>query len=219
FLPLKEEYDELKKDEKIEIKKVKEIFDKIRANVIEPMVIRRSRTDIENNEDFKKDITAQAIVFPKINPPLVDNDVFDDTLSLLFDKTISMLTSMDEHLNPFDGLGFYRYRAIEYLINEEDRKRYGDVRAISNRLSAIMKTLLVKRLESSFYAFKKSLSRLLTNTKHMIKMFEENKVYVAPDIDVNKYLDEGDEEGLEQKINAKGGNNQVYTTNEFKEDL
>ena len=37
----------------------------------------------------------------------------------------------------------------------------------------------------------------------MIKMFEENKVYVAPDIDVNKYLNEGDEEGLEQKSMRK----------------
>lgn len=219
FLPLKEEYDELKKDEKIDIQKVKEIFDKIRDKVIEPLVIRRSRTDIENNEDFKKDIEEQGIVFPKIHPPHEVKYEFDDKLSSLFDTTISMLTSMDENLNPYDGLGFYRYRAIEYLINEEDRKRYGDVSAISNRLSAIMKTLLVKRLESSFYAFKMSLSRLLTNTKHMIKMFEDDKIYVAPDVDVNKYLNEGQEEALEQKINAKGGNNQIYTTSDFKEDF
>jgi len=48
-------------------------------------------------------------------------------------------------------------------------------------------------------------------------MFEDDKVYVAPDIDVNKYLDEGDEEGLEAKINSKGGNNQIYQSKDFKE--
>ena len=104
-------------------------------------------------------------------------------------------------------------------MNEEDRKRYGDVESISGRLAAIMKTLLVKRLESSFHAFKKSLGRFLKNTDHMIKMFDDDKVYVAPDIDVNKYLDEGNEEGLEAKINEKGGNNQVYSASEFKEDF
>ncbi|EGV43505.1 restriction endonuclease subunit R [Bizionia argentinensis JUB59] len=219
FTPLKDEYDELKKDDILDIKKVKAIFDKIRDKVIEPLVIRRSRTDIENNEDFKKDITEQGIIFPKINPPNEVRYEFDDELSQLFDTTITMLTSMDENRNPVDGIGFYRYRAIEFLINEEDRKRYGNVESISKRLAAIMKTLLVKRLESSFYAFKMSLSRLHTNTNHMIKMFEDGKVYIAPDVDVNKYLNEGKEEELEKKMNEKGGNNETYGDGAFKEDF
>ena len=53
----------------------------------------------------------------------------------------------------------------------------------------------------------------------MIKMFEDDKVYVAPDIDVNKYLNEGNEEALEEKINDKGGNNQIYGAKDFKEDF
>jgi superfamily II DNA or RNA helicase len=217
FTPLKEEYDKLKKDRVLNVKKVKAIFDKIRDKVVEPLVIRRTRTDILNNPEYLKDIREQGIEFPHINPPNQVNYEFDDKLSLLFDRTITLLTGFDESGKEVGGLGFYRYRAIEYLINEEDRKRYGDVESISGRLSAIMKTLLVKRLESSFHAFKMSLGRLLKNTDHMIKMFEDEKVYVAPDIDVNKYLDEGDEEGLEAKINSKGGNNQIYNSKDFKE--
>lgn len=217
FTPLKEEYDKLKKDKVLNVKKVKTIFDKIRDKVVEPLVIRRTRTDILNNPEYLKDINEQGIEFPEINPPNEVNYEFDDNLSILFDRTITLLTGLDENGKEVGGLGYFRYRAIEYLVNEEDRKRYGDVESISGRLSAIMKTLLVKRLESSFHAFKMSLSRLLKNTDHMIKMFEENKVYVAPDIDVNKFLDEGDEEGLEAKINSKGGNNQIYQTKDFKE--
>jgi len=217
FTPLKDEYDDLKKEKVLDIQKVKAIFDKIRDKVIEPLVIRRTRTDIETNEDFSKDIKAQGIIFPKINPPIAVRYEFDNQLSQLFDETISMLTSMDENRNSTDGLGFYRYRAIEFLIDEEDRKRYGDVMSISNRLAAIMKTLLVKRLESSFYAFKKSINRLNHNTQHMINMFDEDKVFIAPDVDVNKYLNEGNEEGLEAKINDKGGNNQIYKAEDFKE--
>lgn len=217
FTPLKEEYDKLKKDRVLNVRKVKAIFDKIRDKVVEPLVIRRTRNDITNNPEYLKDINEQGIEFPKINPPNQVNYEFDDNLSQLFDKTITLLTGLDENGREVGGLGYYRYRAIEYLINEEDRKRYGDVESISGRLSAIMKTLLVKRLESSFHAFKMSLGRLLKNTDHMIKMFEDDKVYVAPDIDVNKYLDEGDEEGLEAKINSKGGNNQIYQSKDFKE--
>ncbi|MDG4717313.1 helicase-related protein [Winogradskyella marincola] len=219
FTPLKEEYDELKKDDILDIDKVKAIFDKIRDKVIEPLVIRRSRTDIENNEDFKRDIKEQGIVFPKINPPNEVRYEFDSVLSELFDRTITLITSKDENLNEIDGLGFYRYRAIEFLINEEDRKKYGNVESISDRLAAIMKTLLVKRLESSFYAFKMSLSRLLKNTNHMIKMFEDGKVHIAPDVDVNKYLNEGKEEELEKKMNEKGGNNETYSDEDFREDF
>lgn len=217
FTPLKDEYDDLKKEKVLNIPKVKAIFDKIRDKVIEPLVIRRTRTDIETNADFSKDIKAQGIIFPKINPPNEVRYEFDDQLSQLFDFTISMITSMDENRNPTDGFEFYRYRAIEFLIDEEDRKRYGDVMSISNRLAAIMKTLLVKRLESSFYAFGKSINRLNQNTQHMINMFEEDKVFVAPDVDVNKYLNEGNEEGLEEKIHDKGGNNQIYRAEDFKE--
>ena len=217
FTPLKEEYDKLKKDEVLDVKKVKAIFDKIRDKVVEPLVIRRTRTDILNNPEYLKDIKEQGIEFPNINPPNEINYEFDDHLSLLFDRTITILTGFDENGQNVGGLGYYRYRAIEYLVNEEDRKRYGDVKSISGRLSAIMKTLLVKRLESSFHAFKMSLGRLLKNTDHMIKMFDDNKVYIAPEIDVNKYLDEGDEEGLEAKINSKGGNNQIYQSKDFTE--
>ncbi len=219
FTPLKEEYDKLKKDRVLNVKKVKAIFDKIRDKVVEPLVIRRTRTDILNNPEYLKDIKEQGIEFPNINPPNEVNYEFDENLSSLFDKTITLLTGLDENGKDVGGLGYYRYRAIEFLINEEDRKRYGDVESISGRLSTIMKTLLVKRLESSFHAFKMSLDRLLKNTDHMIKMFEDDKVYVAPDIDVNKYLDEGDEEGLEAKINSKGGNNQIYQSKDFKDNF
>lgn len=219
FAPLKEEYDRLKKDRVLNVTKVKAIFDQIRDKVVEPLVIRRTRTDIVNNPEYLKDIQEQGIVFPMINPPNEVKYELDNKLSLLFDRTITFLTGLDETGRDANGLGFYRYRAIEFLFNDEDRKRYGDVESISGRLSAIMKTLLVKRLESSFHAFKTSLGRLLKNTNYMIKMFEDDRVYVAPEIDINKYLDAGDEEGLEAKINSKGGNNQIYQSKDFKENF
>ena len=216
FKPLKEQYDALKKEKTLDREKVKAILDKIRDKIIEPLVIRRTRRDIETHTDYLDDIKKQGIIFPKVAPPNEIKYEFDDRLSKLFDETITAVASVEKNNREADGLGFYRYRAIEYLIHERDRKRYGNVESISERLSAIMKTLLVKRLESSFYAFKKSLSRLHQNTQKMIRMFENDKIYVAPDVDVNKYLNEGNEAALEEKINEKGGNNEIYARKDFE---
>ncbi len=53
-------------------------------------------------------------------------------------------------------------------------------------------------------------------------MFENDKVYIAPDIDVNKFLDEGREEELEAKIeaiNAESPNNQIFKAEDFQKIL
>ena len=55
----------------------------------------------------------------------------------------------------------------------------------------------------------------------MIEMFENDKVFIAPDIDVNKFLDEGREDELEAKIeelNAESPNNQVFKASDFSEE-
>ena len=79
-----------------------------------------------------------------------------------------------------------------------------------------MKTLLVKRLESSFFAFTQSLSRFQKAIDNMIGMFEENRVFIAPDLDINKLLEEGlSYDEIEAKINVKGGNNKEYKNDAF----
>ena len=126
-----------------------------------------------------------------------------------------MLTGIDGDNYEAEGLGYYRYRAIEALLKEEDRKIYGDVKAISNRLSAIMKTLMVKRLESSFHAFRASLKRFQKATQNMIEMFERDEVFIAPDVDVNQYLAEENLDDLRKKIEQKGGNNRSFRGSAF----
>jgi superfamily II DNA/RNA helicase len=79
-----------------------------------------------------------------------------------------------------------------------------------------MKTLLVKRLESSFYAFTQSLSRFQKAIDNMLAMFEDNRVFIAPDLDINKLLEEGlSYDEIEAKINEKGGNNKEYKKDAF----
>jgi SNF2 family DNA or RNA helicase len=59
-----------------------------------------------------------------------------------------------------------------------------------------MKTLLVKRIDSSFYAFKQSLSRFTSATEAMVKMFENGKIYIAPNLPVSEMINEDREDEL-----------------------
>nr|WKN35045.1 helicase-related protein [Tunicatimonas sp. TK19036] len=220
FKPINDQYKRLSHAPELNIKKLKKLFQKLRDDVVEPLVIRRTRTDIENNEEYLKDIKSQGIIFPKVDDPISLYYNLNENLSNLFLDTVSMLTGIDEHGNEVEGLGYYRYRAIEYLSDEKDRKIYGNVGLIANRLSAIMRTLLVKRLESSFYAFKRSLDRLQRAVNNMISMFDRDRIFIAPDLDINKLLEQGytyDE--IEAKIDEKGGNNREYKFSDFDESF
>ena len=71
---------------------------------------------------------------------------------------------------------------------------------ISTQLAKIMKTLLVKRIDSSFYAFKESLYRYYNANKVMLDMYNNDRIYIAPNLKVNELLSEGKEEELIQLI-------------------
>ncbi|GAP44802.1 RNA polymerase-associated protein RapA [bioreactor metagenome] len=216
FKPINEQYKKLAYEKKLNIKKLKALFQKLRDDVVEPLVIRRTRTDIESSKEYLEDLEVQGIKFPKVGDPIALYYELDGKLSELFFDTVSLITNLDEEGNKIDGLGYYRYRAIEFLSKEEDKKMYGNVESISGRLSAIMKTLLVKRLESSFYAFTQSLSRFQKAIDNMLAMFDDNRVFIAPDLDINKLLEEGlSYDEIEAKINERGGNNKEYKKDAF----
>lgn len=216
FKPINEQYKKLAYEKKLNIKKLKALFQKLRDDVVEPLVIRRTRTDIESNKEYLEDLEVQGIKFPKVGDPIALYYELDGKLSELFFDTVSLITNLDEDGNKIDGLGYYRYRAIEFLTKEEDKRMYGNVESISGRLSAIMKTLLVKRLESSFYAFTQSLLRFQKAIDNMLGMFDDNRVFIAPDLDINKLLEEGlSYDEIETKINEKGGNNKEYKKDAF----
>lgn len=207
----------LSKEEKAKIlSKLRELFKNIRDNIIEPLVIRRTRTDIEKDKDYLADLEKQKIKFPKLGDPNAMYYNLNGDLSTLFYETVSMITGLDEEGNSSQGFEYYRYRAIEFLAKEEDKKQYPNAGSISERLSAIMKTLMVKRLESSFFAFKMSLSRFQKAIGNMIEMFDNDKIFIAPDLDINKLLAEGmSYDEIESKINDKKGNNKTYTRSSF----
>ncbi|RYU90952.1 helicase [Mucilaginibacter terrigena] len=216
FAPLMEQYKTLKRFDELDVNKLRTIYGKIRKNVIEPITIRRTRTDLENIPEYKVDLNGQGIKFPKVDPPKKVEYLMDEKLNELFHKTVFYLTDEDK-------LKYSRYQAIAGLKLEIQTKYYENAETVSKSLAFIMKTQLIKRLESSFYAFKKSLDNFQTATDRMITMFENNKIFIAPDTNVNTLLDKGwSEENIEKEIerlSEENPKNQTFKSTDFKDDF
>ena len=194
FRPLIDRYDKLKKhkDKYFISAEVKKIYDEIRVKILEPIIVRRTRTDIRNTEEYWEDIKRQGYTFPDIEPPRQILYVMDDHLSNLYDDTLSVLKDTT------NGLWYFRYQAIKFLPREIKNKFYNKrADIISESLAKIMKTLLVKRIDSSFEAFKMSLKRYLDANTAMIKMIENGTIYIAPKLNVSEYILNNDEETLQ----------------------
>ena len=214
FSPLMEEYKNLKRFDQLDVDKLRTIYGKIRKNVIEPITIRRTRTDLENIPEYKIDLEEQGIKFPKVEPPKKVEYLMDEKLNELFHKTVFYLTDEDK-------LSYSRYQAIAGLKQDIQNKYYENAETVSKSLAFIMKTQLIKRLESSFYAFKKSLGNFQTATDRMIAMFENDKVFIAPDTNVNKLLNDGwsqeDIETFIERLSEENPKNQTFKGADFKD--
>jgi superfamily II DNA/RNA helicase/HKD family nuclease len=168
---------------------VKKIYEKVRTKVIEPLIVRRTRTDLMAHELYSNDLEKQDIKFPKVKQPKKILYVLEPHLEDLFDKTIAVLT------NKYLGLKYNRYRAIGSL-KQPKKGKYKQADMISEQLAKIMKTLLVKRMDSSFFAFKQSLFRFMKATEAMVTMFEKGRIFIAPNLPVSDMINEGREEEL-----------------------
>ncbi len=186
FSPLILDYNKLmrERDKKDVTSEVDKIYEQIRGKVIDKVTVRRTRNNILNDSDYRADINSQGIKFPKILPPNELEYIMDKNTSARFYETLKQLTDGKSEENPEgEGLSYARYRAVEFL-KPEYRSKYKNAVHIGQTLAGIYRVHMVKRLESSFYSFKKSLATLLRITTDMIKMFDENKVIIAPDLKV-----------------------------------
>lgn len=168
---------------------VKKIYEKVRTKVIEPLIVRRTRTDLMAHELYSNDLEKQDIKFPKVKQPKKILYVLEPHLEDLYDKTIHVLGHETQ------GLKYNRYRAIGFL-KPHKKNKYKQADMISAQLAKIMKTLLVKRIDSSFFAFKQSLFRFMKATEAMVTMFENGRIFIAPNLPVSEMINEGREEEL-----------------------
>ncbi|MFA5598017.1 MAG: helicase-related protein [Pusillimonas sp.] len=172
----------------VDINEIDKIYGDIRNNLLDKITVRRTRHNIVGDESYRKDLTKQKIIFPNILPPCDFTYQMDTELCNLFYNTLLLLTDTPTHEMPNDkGLYYARYRAIEHL-KEEYRSKYKGAEQVAKNLANIYRVHMVKRLESSFYAFYRSLETLRTITEDMIKMFADGRIIIATELNVKEYI-------------------------------
>ena len=209
FAPLIVEFRKLRNNPEADIRDFKKLAEKVRDRVIKPLTVRRTRTDIEHVPRYNKDVNG----FPKVERPIESRYELNEHLANLFERAMQTL---DKELT------YARYQAIAYLKQDASNGLYDNAELISRSLAGIRKNGLVKRLESSFYAFQVSINNFRQANQNMLDMFANNKVFIAPDLDINTMLATMTEEEIEERLNEKAKNNPknaVFKADDFRPDF
>jgi len=211
--------------DEIDLKKVKSrsnyLAKQIR-DVIEPVTIRRNRLDLQKNPFYKDEIKNLT----KVADPQEWFFELSKEQSKFYDEVINYFISPEEG-GKFKGA---IYRPFEYKIDfkdiesdklsEEDNRRYQQQR----NLYDFMRRLLVKRFESSFGAFKKSIENFKNVTEHCLKFIEKTNKFILDRDLLEKIwtleLDEIEKELAEYAQKITEGvypkNHEIYEVDKFK---
>jgi len=167
-------------------------------------MVRRTRQEIEKY--FAEDLKRNNIKFPVVENPKPLYYQLNQLEDEIFVKTIYLITKK---------FTYSRYTPLLYLkekitqLEEQSQKN----------MSGFMKVLLVKRLESSFYAFRNSVDRFINSYEKFIKEFENGNVYVSKKY-INKIFDlleKGDDAAIEELIET--GKAERFSSKDFNEDF
>lgn len=149
----------------------------IRDKLIREVMIRRTRSEVQKY--YASDLQAQGLTFPKAGSPEKIVYEFDDKTDKAFSETI----------NAIKGFKYARYTPLLYL---KDKEKYTQMLTSQRNMGGFMKGILVKRLESSFFAFSMTLGRFIESYKQFIQMYETGKVYISKKVNIYDLLDDGD---------------------------
>jgi len=176
----------------------------IRENVLQYLMVRRTRSNIMKY--YSKDLKKQNLKFPDVGDPEAIVYHFDDDLDEIFTETIELI------IHKFK---YARYTPLLYL-----KKGISQPETLSQRnMGRFMKILLLKRLESSFHAFKQSVGRFIYSYERFLDEFGNGNVYVSKK-HVNKIfelLESDDEESIQNLINEEKAFR--YSSEDFYPDL
>ncbi|MBL8029003.1 MAG: helicase, partial [Fibrobacteres bacterium] len=192
------------RDYKEFIRITKENALEIREKVLKFLMVRRTRFEILKY--FSLDMQQQGLKFPEISDPVPCYYELNEEEDKIFSDTIELISKK---------FTYARYMPLLYYKGELDQLEKQSQR----NMGKFMKILLVKRLESSFFAFRNSIDRFIHSYDAFIKEFQKGNVYVSKK-HTNKIFEllENDDDEAVQRI-IEEGKAQVYKNDDFRETL
>ncbi len=185
---------------------VKENSKEIREKCLKYIMVRRTRSEIEKY--FAHDLKKNNIQFPEVEPPQPLFYQLNEEEDNIFMETVRLITK---------NFTYARYKPLLYF--KDDSKIDQLTRQSQENMGGFMKVLLVKRLESSFYAFRKSLDRFIQSHQQFIYAYEKGKVYLSDRYmtKIFEYLEQDNDLEIQRLIDE--GKAEEYNADEFKEEL
>lgn len=203
FNKLKKHLDEYSKDDPLFKQAIKDVSNEIRDKVLKHVMVRRTRKDVINY--FKNDMKSQGLVFPDMKDPEKIIYHYKGNIEKSFNQTIALLS----------GFKYARYIPLLYYTGNKGLTEFEKQQ--QRNVGGFMKGILVKRLESSFYAFKKSVSRFVESYERFIKMYESGTIYISKKVNVYELLDNDDIDRLELLVEEEKA--QKYDSKDFRKDF
>ncbi|MDD2550107.1 MAG: helicase-related protein [Bacteroidales bacterium] len=179
---------------------IKEISSDIKNSILRYVMVRRTRSDVVNY--FKEDIVKQGLVFPELDNPEKIVYEYKGELEVTFIETITMLQAFT----------YARYTPLLYYIGNKQLSEFEKQQ--QRNVGGFMKGILVKRLESSFHAFRQSINRFIFSYENFIKMFDSGTIYISKKVDVYDLLNNDDIDKLESLVDEDKANK--YDSKDFK---
>jgi superfamily II DNA or RNA helicase len=197
------------------------IADELRK-MIEPLIIRRSRLDLEEIEEYRNDLKAQGISFAKVkDPELLEYDL--GNMFSLYVNTLEKISPEDRSTS-FIGA---RYKPASYIRpgsefikkladNEDDEEGMSPEEKIQRitqgqaNVARFMRRLLVRRFESSIGAFSISLKNMITSSELMLDWAVNRKEVpifkkgALPEVEDLDEMEDAEREELFTKLEGKG---------------
>jgi len=192
------------KDNEEYLRIVKENSKEIREKVLKYLMVRRTRTEIIKY--FGNDLTKQKLRFPDVAAPAPLYYELNDEEDKIFTTTMEMLAR---------DFKYSRYTPLLYLKKDLDQLE----EQAQKNMGKFMKILLIKRLESSFFAFKNSIGRFIHSYELFIREFEKGNVYTSKK-HINKifeYLEDDNDEAVQQLIDS--GKADKFKSSDFKPEF
>lgn len=178
-----------KKLSQAEIKAEAEVIAKSIRSIISPLVVRRSRLDLEDIPEYREDLKRQHI-YPTIPEAPIELGYNLNEVKDLYLRTLDLISPSDEDKEKhkadpaFRYFKASRYKPTEYIVPNENLRKELDkelnekmgtgLYMLAGRqgvVSDFMRRLLVRRFESSVAAFRESL-------KMMIDSFERIQAWI-----------------------------------------
>jgi len=181
FRGLQSKLNKTKKGSPEYMAQLRENSETIRDKLLREIMIRRTRSEIQ--QYYADDLARQGLVFPQTGSPEKIVYTFDDDTDITFSTTIAEIKEFK----------YARYMPLTYL---KDKKKYATMLAAQRNMGGFMKGILVKRLESSFYAFRRTLQRFIESYERFIEMYKSGDVYISKKVNVYDLLDDGHTEKL-----------------------